>query len=84
MTQDDDQFPDDRVFTPPRHGPAQYAARARTSPGNVWFTIGQGWAFDAHGQSGVSVRLTMIPTGWDGELVLVPIPKADDTTDAAN
>lgn len=84
MAQNDDQASDDRDFAPPNDGPAQFAARAKTCPGNVWFTIGQGWAFEARGQSGFSVRLTMIPTGWNGELVLVPIPKPDYTTDPAD
>jgi hypothetical protein len=77
MSQNDNQASDDRDFVPQQKGPAQFAARARTSPGNVWFTIGQGWAFDADGETRFSVRLTMIPTGWDGDLVLVPIPKPD-------
>jgi hypothetical protein len=82
MTPSDDGAPDDRHFDPPHHGPAQFAARAKTSPGNVWFTIGQAWAFESHGESGYAVRLTMIPTGWDGELVLVPIPAAGDAGSA--
>jgi hypothetical protein len=57
-------------------GPAEFAARARTRPdGDVWFTIGQGWAFEEDGQRGYTVRLTMTPTNWDGELLLVPIPR---------
>ena len=61
---------------PPVSGPAEFAARARTRPdGDVWFTIGQGWAFEEGGQRGYTVRLTMTPTNWDGELLLVPIPK---------
>jgi hypothetical protein len=60
-------------------GPAQYAARARTKPGgNVWFTIGQAWAFEENQETGYAVRLTMIPTSWDGELLLMPIPKQDE------
>jgi hypothetical protein len=64
-------------------GRAQFAARARTQPGGeVWFTVGQGWAFEENGQTGYSVRLTMTPTNWDGELVLLPIPeRSDDATD---
>jgi hypothetical protein len=84
MTQNDEQAPDDRDFVPEHEGPAQFAARAKTSPGNVWFTIGQGWAFDAGGQTRLSVRLTMIPTGWNGELVLAPIPKLDNANDPAD
>ncbi len=84
MAENDDQVPDDRDFVPQHNGPAQFAARAKTSPGNVWFTIGQGWALDAGGQTGFSVRLTMIPTGWNGDLVLVPISKPDYTNNPAN
>ena len=84
MAQNEKQVSDDRDFVPEQGGPAQFAARAKTSPGNVWFTIGQGWAFDAAGETRVSVRLTMIPTGWNGELVLVPIPKSDYPNDPAN
>ena len=84
MAANDDQASDDRDFVPPQEGPAQFAARAKTSPGNVWFTIGQGWAFDDGGETRFSVRLTMIPTGWNGELVLVPIPKSRYANDSAN
>jgi hypothetical protein len=59
-------------------GRAGYAARARTAPdGDVWFTIGQAWAFDERGQRGYRIRLAMTPTNWDGELLLVPIPPED-------
>jgi hypothetical protein len=71
---------DDRDFMAPADGPAQFAARVRTLPGNVWFTAGQGWAFEADGQTNYSIRLTMVPTQWDGELLLVPIPDAADQT----
>ena len=64
------------VPPPAVSGPAQFAARARTVPGgSVWFTIGQGWAFDEDGERGYTVRLAMTPTNWDGELLLVPIPE---------
>lgn len=57
-------------------GPAQYAARARTRRGgDVWFTIGQGWAFERDGRTGYTVRLAMTPTDWDGELILMAIPE---------
>jgi hypothetical protein len=61
-------------------GDAQYAARARTKPdGDVWFTIGQAWVFEENEEVGYMVRLTMVPTSWDGELLLLPIPKRRDT-----
>lgn len=61
------------------YGDAQFAARARTKPeGDVWFTIGQAWAFKENEETGYVVRLTMVPTSWDGELLLVPIPKRRD------
>lgn len=65
---------------PPRvSGKAQFAARARTTPdGDVWFTVGQGWAFEENGERGYAVRLTMTPTNWDGELLLVPITERSD------
>ena len=69
--------PTDRV--PVVSGPAQFAARAKTRPdSNVWFTIGQGWAFEENGERGYAVRLTMIPTNWDGELLLLPIPNPNE------
>jgi hypothetical protein len=62
-------------------GDAQYAARARTKPGgDVWFTIGQAWAFEENEEIGYMVRLTMVPTSWDGELLLVPIATRRDTS----
>jgi hypothetical protein len=61
-------------------GPAQFAARAKSRPeDDVWFTVGQGWAYeDDDGTTGVKVTLTMVPTKWDGELLLVPIPPTTD------
>jgi hypothetical protein len=57
-------------------GKAQFAARARTAPDSeIWFTIGQAWTYHEDGESGYAVRLTMTPTRWDGELLLVPIPE---------
>lgn len=63
-------------------GPPQFAARARTKPGGkVWFTIGQAWEFEENGKRGYTVRLTMTPTNWDGEFLLMPIPntREDET-----
>jgi hypothetical protein len=61
-------------------GPAQFAARAkRGREDDVWFTIGQGWAYQGEdGTTGYKVTLTMVPTTWDGELLLVPIPPTPD------
>jgi hypothetical protein len=72
----------DRATAPRVSGPPQLAARARTTPGGeVWFTVGQAWTVEADGEQGYAVRLTMIPTNWDGELLLVPIQeqRADGT-----
>jgi len=67
---------DEKSAPPPVTGKATYAARARTHPkGDVWFTIGQAWEFDEDGRSGLTVRLAMTPTNWDGELHLLPIPE---------
>ena len=55
-----------RRNAPEVHGPPGFAARARTAKG-VWFTVGQGWAFDEDGVTGYVVRLAMTPTAWDGE-----------------
>lgn len=72
-------------FPPQARGRAQFAARARTAPNeDVWFTIGQGWAFEEDGSSGYTVVLTMTPTNWDGTLILVPIPEGDSETDSAD
>jgi len=46
--------------------------------GKVWFTIGQAWEFEENGQRGYTVRLTMTPTKWDGEFLLMPIPSERD------
>ena len=78
MTHEDDDAPDDRGFRAPVQGPAQFAVRAKTPPGDVWFTIGQAWAFEVNGETQYSVRLSMTPTNWNGEMLLVPIPKSAD------
>jgi hypothetical protein len=66
----------DPVFPPPASGPPEFAARATTTPGgDVWFTIGQAWSFEENGETAYTVRLTMVPTEWDGQLVLMKIRK---------
>ena len=82
MATQDSGASDDRAYVAPVKGPAQFAARVKTSPGNVWFTAGQGWEFEADGQIHYSIRLTMFPTNWDGELLLVPIPDSVEQTNS--
>ena len=57
---------DEKSAPPPVTGKATYAARARTHPKGE---------FDEDGRSGLTVRLAMTPTNWDGELHLLPIPE---------
>jgi hypothetical protein len=65
----------DKDLPPAISGPPQYAVRARNEPGSdVWFTIGQGWEFQADGGPAYQLQFTMTPVKWDGELLLMPIP----------
>jgi hypothetical protein len=62
---------------PPR--PA-FAARAKQSrDSDYWITIGHAWIYEhEYGEPGYEVRLHTIPTSWDGNFLLMPIPKEDD------
>ncbi|GAA3369792.1 hypothetical protein GCM10020367_13880 [Streptomyces sannanensis] len=71
---------DDKDLPPDISGPPQFAVRARTTPdGDVWFTIGQAWEFQARGGRAFSMVLTMTPVDWRGELLLMPIPDQEGT-----
>jgi hypothetical protein len=61
-------------------GPPQFAARAKTRPDrdDSWFTIGQAWTFSERGKDCFRVSLTFLPTNWDGEMLLMPIPETDE------
>lgn len=46
-----------------------YIARAKV--GNGWVSIGAAWNLRS-GDDGFSLKLTTLPLGWDGRLVLLP------------
>ena len=67
--------PADRTSPPAIDGPPQFAARAKTAPGDDrWFTIGQAWEFDDYGQQAFQVQIKMFPPAWNGEMLLVRLP----------
>lgn len=61
-------------------GPPAFAARAKQSrDSDYWITIGHAWIYESeHDEPGYEVRLHTIPTSWDGNFLLMPIPKEDD------
>jgi hypothetical protein len=74
-------MPDEgRGFRPAVSGQPQFAVRVRSDPtGETWFTAGQAWAFDAGDGTAYRVHLTMTPTNWDGDLLLMPIRDPEGT-----
>ena len=52
-------------------------ARCKQSPdSDFWITIGAAWTAKIGDGTGYSVRLHMIPTNWNGDLLLMP-PKEE-------
>lgn len=53
---------------------------ARAKVGTAWVTIGAGWPLRS-GEEGFSLKLTTLPLGWDGRLVLLPPLESGEVKD---
>lgn len=54
-----------------------FIIRCRQSPeSDFYLTIGAAWKVQVNGEDAYSVKLTSIPTQWDGSALMLP-PKAE-------
>lgn len=47
-----------------------YVVRAKV--GDFWVTIGASWIAQLKDGEGLSVKINMVPTGWNGDCLMMP------------